>query len=366
MFHALLLILALSFTRPSEGFSAVPSSNIHRIKSVIVDHSSDAYSPSRYRKGDATTIPIEEVLPIITGISSNNDANITEKVSYASDFVPLQDMSVSMVRKFTHSRHEDCIDLFDGYETNLIRCEVLDETSLNVRWNASWIPAGSTWLYNLADLAGWDVTRKSPDPATIATFSWKSVFGMFQKAFATGNITLPISTVEGNTIVTIISRDESLDESSSNSRIAKCGISLKESLDLVSEADKSRLQNRRVAQELASWIDVSRRPPLECGGIDTDEWAGIVRQRILTGVPGAGALDVDPNEDDSEGGIALFIFGVICLGALALSFEYFIMPEIVGGTGTIPIKCDDAAMLEFGSGYLSECYSPFGDPLYKN
>jgi len=120
---------------------------------------------------------------------------------------------------------------------------------------------------------------------------------------------------------------------------------------------------------LASWIDVSRRPPLgmECDIIvdAEDEWVGIVRQRILTGVAGAGPLDVDPNEDDSEPIIAL-IFGIICVGALILSFEYFIVPEIVGGTGTIPNKCDDAAILEFGSGYLSECFGPFGDPLYRN
>ena len=94
--------------------------------------------------------------------------------------------------------------------------------------------------------------------------------------------------------------------------------SLRKSIDLVSEVDKNRLQNRRVAQELASWMDVSRRPPAET----CDEWAGIVRERILTGVEGAGPLDVDLNEDDAEGGIALVVFGVICLSAVALLFEY--------------------------------------------
>ncbi len=42
-----------------------------------------------------------------------------------------------------------------------------------------------------------------PDPATIAAFSWKNVFAMFWRAFATGSIVLPIFVVEGNTLVSI-------------------------------------------------------------------------------------------------------------------------------------------------------------------
>ena len=141
-----------------------------------------------------------------------------------------------------------------------------------------------------------------------------------------------------------------MDDNQSNDNV-HCIISLKESIDLVSEADKGRLENRRVAQEVASWIDVSRRPPEKEFGIDANEWAGVVRQRMLMGVPGAGALDVDPNEDDVEGGIALLIFGVICVAVLAISFEYFTLPEIGGGAGTtLPDKCDSVE-LEFGSGY---------------
>jgi len=56
-----------------------------------------------------------------------------------------------------------------------------------------------------------------------------------------------------------------LDDDTSND-VSKYIFSVTESLDLVWEADKNRLQNRRVAQELASWIDVSRRPPKELLG----------------------------------------------------------------------------------------------------
>ena len=155
---------------------------------------------------------------------------------------------------------------------------------------------------------------------------------------------MPISKAEGNTMV-------SIQENGS--------ISIRESLDLIKEADAARLLNRRVAQEFSAWLDVSRRPD-ECG-IKEDEWAGMVRQRILVGVPGTSSLDVDPNEDDGEGAVALLIFGAFCSAALALSFQYFVAPEIVGGTGTVSALCDDAERIEFGSGYLSECFGPYGD-----
>ena len=46
-----------------------------------------------------------------------------------------------------------------------------------------------------------------------------------------------------------------------------------------------------------------------------------MRQRILAGCPGAGVLDVDPNEDDAEGFIVL-IFSTFCVAVLGSSFEY--------------------------------------------
>ena len=251
-----------------------------------------------------------------------------------------------------------------------------------------WIPPGSTWLYNLAEVAKWNVTKKCSDSSIVATFSWRSVLDLFQRAFATGEITLPISMVEGNTVLSLSYHNTIVEEkvgSTSKSKEAKTvsstivSISLKESIDLVAEADKNRLQNRRVAQELASWIDVSRRPTITItpttirkntkdnnndSRMDADEWAGIVRQRVLSGVTGAGPLDVDPNEDEAEGVMALLIFGIITLSAIAISLQLFLIPELVGGTGSIYQKhiCDDAELLEFGSGYLSECFGLFGDP----
>lgn len=248
-----MLILSLSLLARTLGFSA--KNQLHDIKSAIVNQAA-------FPNADATTIPFDTI--------------DCDSVNYSNNFVS-QIISRDVYTKCANSRHEECLNLFDRYKTSLIRCEVLDETSLNVRWNATWIPVGSSWLYDFATIMNWKVTSKSPDAAKRVVFSWKNVFGLFSEAFATGNIVLPISLVEGSTIV----------------RVTDKLISVKESIELVAEADKNRLQNRRVAQELASWLDVKRPPGEESSA---DEWASAFRQRILSGVAGAGALDVDPNE----------------------------------------------------------------------
>jgi len=291
------MILALCYAySPVQCFSVnAPTSSINkhidinRIKSIITN----------YDNVDATVIPLEKILEI-NGSNEDDKINIT----YTTDFGS-EEISTFTYTQFTKERHLDCINLFVGYDTNIIRCSAIDTSSINVRWNASWIPAGSTWLYTLADMANWDITRRVPDYTKISKFSgYKAVFVLFSQAVKTGCITLPISLVEGNTILSIKDDDT-------------VSISIKESIDLVSEADKCRIQNRRVAQELAEWLDVSRRPSSK----DYDEWASIVRQRVLANVPGAGPLDVDPNEDDTEGVIVL-AFSAFCVAMLGITFQY--------------------------------------------
>ena len=206
----------------------------------------------------------------------------------------------------------------------------------------TFIPSGSTWLYSLAKSAGWEIHTKSPDPSSVATFSWRSVFGLFQRAFETGSVTLPIVLIEGSTRLFL----------------SRTGLLISETIDLVEEADKRRLQNRRVAQELASWLDVSRRPI----NVDREEWASQVRKRILSDVRGAGALDIDPNDDGSEGVIALLIFGVVSAVAVLLSFGLFTLPEIIGGAGRLSVECENGEFLEFGSGYIDECLGSHANP----
>lgn len=281
----ILSILALGIITNCNAFS---HSKVHRIKSAVIN--------SADLNGDATNILFPSM-----GCKS---------ILYSSDFVSQQLIPLDAYDKYSKQQHRECINLFDGYESFLIRCEVIDETSLNIRWNATWIPSTSLWLYDLANLMRWDITRKSPDPSLMVVFSWKSVFALFQMAFGTGRIVLPISLIEGSTFVTVSTKEDT--------------IAIQESIDLVSKADANRLQNRRVAQELASWLDI-RRPPDAEQSIDEDKWAGIVRQRILIGVNGAGALDIDPNEED-ETRVALVIFSLVSLAAVALSSQYFIVP----------------------------------------
>jgi hypothetical protein len=155
--------------------------------------------------------------------------------------------------------------------------------AINIRWEASWIGASSVWLFDLADQIGWEVETKVADSTRVSTFSWKRVGQMFQKAFEIGTITLSVYGEEGSTRLRVSEDDTTL----------QVRIDMIESIDLVREADRSQLQNRIVAQEFASWFDVSRRP------LQMEElvWAAIVRERVLVNVPGSEALDVDPNED---------------------------------------------------------------------
>lgn len=300
---------------------------------------------------DSTTIPAAALL-----LQNKNDSNLsnddnqsqTRKLQYASELVPQQEMTLSEYQTFTTNRHADCRELFDGYTTQLLRCEALtDGSTLNIRWRCEWIPASSNWLYQLANVAKWNIHRVEPDPSRLSTFSWTAVRKLFATAFHTGTVSLPISAVEGSTLVTV--RDDT--------------ILLRETIDLVREADRNRLQNRRVAQELSSWLDVSRRPPSRTNGNKNDnDWSRIVSERILPNVPGAGFLDVDPMEDETEGLTSVFVFGVVI--AVTLTFFPYILEEVIGygNTKTVVSElCNDATRVDFGSGYLSECFGPYGD-----
>lgn len=299
------------------------------VKSIIEDFSL-RHELSGY---DRSSIPVDFVL---SEFKESLTDNINEDfVSFGSNLVARYDIDASLYAETIKKRHGDCQSLFDGYTTRLVRCEVLDESSCNIRWNVTFIPSGSTWLYSLAKSVGWEVRTKSPDPSSVAMFSWRPVFSLFQRAFETGSVTLPIVLIEGSTRLFL----------------SRTGLLISETVDLIEEADNKRLQNRRVAQELASWLDVSRRPK----NIDREEWASQVRQRILSDVRGAGALDIDQNEDGSEGAIALLIFGVVSVVAVLLSFELFTLPEVIRGAGRLSEECENGELLEFGSGYLNEC-----------
>ena len=88
----------------------------------------------------------------------------------------------------------------------------------------------------------------------------------------------------------------------------------RESVDLVALADANGLRNRRAAQDVATWLDF-RRPST----VEPEEWAAIVRARVLSRVPGAGTLDIEPMSNETEGPLALSLFALVMAAALGAS-----------------------------------------------
>lgn len=265
-------------------------------------------------------------------------------ITYKSDFGEANEKyTCKQYLAMASEAHEACLDLFDSYDTSLMRCEQLGYDNscqeYMLRWKATWQMSSSAWLYNFADLMGFNVIQAVPDSSSIVTFSWKNVFIVFAHAFETGNITLPIAQVEGSTRL----------------KLTNDKITIEESYDLIREVDLSRLQNRKTAQEFASWLDVSRKPK----GKSREDWEGIIRSRVLNNVVGTGVLDIDPNEDDQEGASAILVFGGMLI--LSLVFTYNIFLGEFGSKGQISSLCEDAPKLEIGSGYFSECFGPYGD-----
>ena len=347
------------FFRLFLAFASINCFNCFSIKAFTADISSIIRSNNK----DATTLPpalFEKIKsPQLNAESSNDKSNpIPCFVTVSSDLQSAGDpISAQDYIAYTSKRYSDCVQLFDRYECKTLRCErVVSGSALktieeyNIRWQTSWISPSSVWLYELADNLDWDIQTKVPDPSRISKFSWNGVAQVFQKAFQTGSIDLPLNVVEGNTQLKI-------SEQKNSNHVSILSISIKESIDLIRESDMSRLLNRKVAQELASWLDVSRRP-LNMDGKE-ENWAGIVRDRVLTNVPGAGALDIDPN-DENDGPGALLVFGA--LGIISFGFLFsFLIDEVVGNTGQVSKLCENAEKLEFGSGYVTECFGLFGD-----
>lgn len=264
--------------------------------------------------GDATTLPAHALAADVRyrgdlGTISGAGAYAAARARWASD------------------GHE----LFRNYRTEVLRCTLLaGTTTVAVRWRASWSPEGVLWLERLAGLCGWRLERFDPPADRVATFSWRAVGALLSTAVSSGVLRLPLSAVEG--------RSELLIER------GVC-VAISESVDLVLEARRGKLLNRRVAQELAAFLDVCRRPE----DIDPDDWAATVRTSCLSGVPGAGVLDVDPSED---GPAAVGVFALGTASLLAASIGALGRETGVFGS-TI---CDEVAGAA-SEGWFSQCVS---------
>lgn len=302
------------------------------------------------RSNDCSTLPeaifdVDDHDEAPTSFQLLSESTIRISTSFQEQY----EVPVETYLKCATNSHDACVELLDRYATSLLRCEEIKlegmspqqdrQRQFNVRWEASWISPNSVWLYELAEQIGWTIETKTPDSMKISTSSWTRVLQLFQTALQTGTIVLPRYSVEGNTRFRLM-------QDRSESQVVS--ISLEESIDLVEEADSLRLQNRVVAQEIASWLDVSRKPP----NSDEVDWASTVRQRILANVPGAGALDVDPNEDGPE---VLFAFFAVCIISVGILYQT-LSGEMMGSQGQISTQCTEAEELVTSSGYLTECF----------
>ena len=224
---------------------------------------------------------------------------ISEDISFRSDLASLSG-SVDYC-KAADQWHTDSLELLTGYKTSVLRISTVDDEVL-VRWRAEWAPSSSGWFASLGAAMGWTIVRFDVDPRKVSTFSWRAVGTLLATAAKTGSLRLPASAIEGSARLRLEQRNDG----------SMVVTSHREAIDLIREADAKVLQNRRCAQDLAMFLDL-RRPD----SVDSEDWASEVRARVLSGVPGAGALDIEPLADEREGTVALGAFAAITVGAMS-------------------------------------------------
>jgi len=239
------------------------------------------------RRDDATMLPTEALAPSVTFMGDLPGASLVGADAYSTA---------------ASSWHADCQQLLGPcYETRAIRVALVAPDEVAVRWRAEWSPASTRWLEALADTLSWRVERFDLDPRAESAFSWRAVGNLFATAASTKCLRLPCACVEGRAVLRF------------DGESGLC-VSHRERVDAVDLAATSRLRNRRVAADVAEYLDV-RRP----AQVAEDVWAVEVASAVLVGVPGAGPLDIEPLADTTEGVAALGAFAFVAACALAVS-----------------------------------------------
>ena len=230
-------------------------------------------------------------------------ADLAEDIRFSS---PLCTINAADVYHESATRwHCESVDCLPEYQTTVLRVAPIGDDEVSVRWRAQWSADSSRWLVSIAQLLRWKVVWCDVDPRVVSQFSWAKVGQLFATALSTGKLRLPASAVEGTARFTLA---KGVEES------AYTVTAHRETIDLVDLADSGALLNRRSAQDVATFLDF-RRPE----SVDPDAWAEEVRARVLSGVPGAGSLDIEPMADEREGLVALVAFAAIMTAALSAS-----------------------------------------------
>ena len=201
--------------------------------------------------------------------------------------------------------HSESRDSLLDYQTTVLRVASIGDNEVSVRWRAQWSADRSKWLVALAQALRWEIVLIDVNPREVSQFSWAKVGQLFATALSTGKLRLAASAVEGTARLTLTPCQE---------ESTYVVTSHRETIDLVELADAGALYNRRSAEDVATFLDF-RRP---CRA-EPDAWADQVRARVLSGVPGAGPLDIEPMADEREGLVALVAFAILMSAALSAS-----------------------------------------------
>ena len=205
--------------------------------------------------------------------------------------------------------HQDALNLLKDYAVQVERCSALGTGAgdVGVNWCATWAPDSTAQVAGIAAALGCEIERFEAPFDQMSKFSARALLALLWTAATTGKMRLPGAVIRGRAVLTF-----DLDTGLCTAH--------RETLDLMAEADTGRIQNRLSATSLATFLDVCRRPD----DVAPEAWEKAVRERALDGVSGTAFVDIQPNESDSEGAIALLFFGVLSALSLTLTAGIFL------------------------------------------
>jgi hypothetical protein len=182
-----------------------------------------------------------------------------------------------------------------------------------VRWSASFVPAKTRALYDLAlnwpfgelEIEKRDILDKIGETSR---FTYRALFRVLARAVREKKMRIPIAKIEGVSELTF-------DDDGKLTRHV-------ERLTLVREMNAGRVRNKRIARDVLEYLDAWKPP-----GMSLERWDEIVEDKVdVYGVPGMRQLDVDGLEEDfADGGRvedATALLGFFTLIVLAFGFGF--------------------------------------------
>jgi hypothetical protein len=202
-------------------------------------------------------------------------------------------------KQWTSSLQTQCVDS----RYNLLRVSTLvGDTKYVANWNVTFVPdavAGIAFFSRL--IPGWrlqyfDILAKERE---ISVFSWAKFRQFLWTAVTTGRVSLPYAVIVGQTEFTFQKSggtSNGKDSKSENGSPAMILVEQREKLDLVRSLDSGILKNRKLANDLRTYLDIVKPPT-----IGLNEWDDILVRRLdFRAVPGMNPLDVDGLQPEQQ------------------------------------------------------------------